>query len=78
MAGSGRIGGGCTVDFKVDHNRLGDGLQKWSAFDGPSKKAGKGKAVTITLPSPITPQEVGKKQVTRRVAGKKQRIRIKW
>ncbi len=77
MAGNGRIGGDCTVDFKVDHNRLGDGLQKWSAFDGPSGSAGR-KDVTITLPSPITQQEVGKNQVTRRVAGKHQEILIKW
>lgn len=77
MAGTGRIGGGCTVEFEVDHNRLGDRLQKWSAFDGPSKGAGK-KDVTITLTSPITQQEVGKVQVTRKVAGEHQAIRIEW
>lgn len=49
MGGMGDIGGGCTVKFKVDHRRSGDGLQTWSAYDGAAGRRGR-KRVTLTLP----------------------------
>lgn len=78
MGGRGSIDGACNVEFQCDHSSQGGRKkQEWVAFDGKSAEEGC-KKVTITLPTPIRPNEVGKTKVTRTLCRAQQKIEMKW